>query len=148
MDEIMSFLERMRQKSPEVKGRYAFVIALSVTGVIAIIWAFSLPARFAELSKGTSAEEPEVTEESGGGFVDLVNETRSQLGTVFEGVDTETVETAPLEDANVDTPKESSPSNITFIDPEAGEVDEKEQKGRVVLIATSSSETAKNDEQN
>ena len=50
----MDFLTRLRLKSPLVRAQYAIGTASVVTGIIALVWLSTLPARFADL------EEPEV----------------------------------------------------------------------------------------
>jgi hypothetical protein len=42
----MSLLERIRSKPPHVRGQYAFWFSVSVTAVVAVIWATTIPARF------------------------------------------------------------------------------------------------------
>jgi hypothetical protein len=52
---MLKKIEALRKQPIEVRNRYAFWIAASVTLVIAVIWGSTLPARFSE-------EEPVATE--------------------------------------------------------------------------------------
>jgi hypothetical protein len=43
-------LERLKNQPYEIKSHVAFVVALSLTSIIALVWATTLPARFETLS--------------------------------------------------------------------------------------------------
>jgi hypothetical protein len=82
----MNFLTHIRSKPNDVKTRYTFAIAGIVTGLIAIVWATTLPARIAEInSKNTAPNEAPKTDS----VVDFLSETNDQLGSVADSQNTE-----------------------------------------------------------
>ncbi len=97
----MDLLERLRTKPHYVKTRYAFLVALSVTFLILVVWVSTLPARFAELSI-MQAEHIEGTPE-GESLGDLFDNTKDQLGAVVESAK-DTVPKAPEETPTVYDP--------------------------------------------
>lgn len=46
---VFEYLDRVRSRAPEARKRFAFLGAVVVTSIVAIGWAFTLPARLASL---------------------------------------------------------------------------------------------------
>ena len=76
----MDFLSRIQSKSKETKKHYAILSAGMVTGMIAIVWFSTLPARFAEIK----TEEIATTESTEPSFNEVLDDTKSQLGNIIE----------------------------------------------------------------
>lgn len=76
----MKYLKRIQSKPSSVKARYAFLIALSCTIIIAFIWSTTLPARFSHIDGTQDVEktEPEPTNT----LTDIFNEAKVQVGNV------------------------------------------------------------------
>lgn len=53
----MNFLERLKNKPSYVKTQYAFTGAILVTGVIALMWTTTLPARFGAITASIDTAE-------------------------------------------------------------------------------------------
>jgi hypothetical protein len=70
----MRFLESMKQRSNEVKSRIAIVCAFVITGVIALVWVSTIPARLDEVSK--AYEESNTTESAKSALTDLVEQVK------------------------------------------------------------------------
>ncbi len=70
----MRFLENMKQRSNEVKSRIAIVCAFVITGVIALVWVSTIPARLEEVSK--AYEESNTTESAKSALTDLVEQVK------------------------------------------------------------------------
>lgn len=77
----MSLLEHIHNKPHYVRRHYAFLISFIITAIITGIWITTLPSRFADrpLAPKISGKTEEVRE-----LGDLLNDTKSQLGTVIE----------------------------------------------------------------
>lgn len=60
---LLEKIESLRKESKDVRNRYAFGIALSVTLLIAIVWAISLPARMSIPTTVVSENEEDVSSE-------------------------------------------------------------------------------------
>lgn len=73
-------IESLRKEPKEVRNRHAFVIASVITGIITIVWAFQLPARFGEeenVRREASEDQPESSFVQG--FVDLYKEAKTSI---------------------------------------------------------------------
>lgn len=102
----MRFWEHLESKSSSVKSQYAFGVASVVTILIAVVWASTLPARFAQ--KGPSEV---TTEKETKGFSELFSDTKNQLGNIVQSTkksDEPKVETASLDALNTDALSEES----------------------------------------
>lgn len=74
-DVRMRFLNRLRLKSSRTKSHIAFTIALSLTGLIGVVWSSTLPVRLTEVGKGMATDMTQ-TSAVRNGFTDLVEETK------------------------------------------------------------------------
>jgi hypothetical protein len=77
-------LERLRGKDSSTKAQIALISALCVTGVIALVWMTTLPARFDSmaLTEDESIQETKNSITAVGSFLET---TRSQIGNLIEG---------------------------------------------------------------
>lgn len=108
----MSFLEYMKKQPRITKTYYAFFGAFFITGMIGVIWALSLPARFA--SSDIAPESHTATAQSEeGGFTDLFDTAKGQLGLLIESFKTETEE-EQAEKGSTDLQAEL-PSNLSSL---------------------------------
>lgn len=86
-------LRRLHEKDSNTKAQYALIGAILVTGVIGLVWASTLPARFQNTaSLEGSVEEIERIKESD--FGSLIKDTKAQLGNIIGSV--------PLEENSLD----------------------------------------------
>ena len=128
---MLRFIEHVRTKPKAVRNQYAFFGAAIITLCIVLVWAVSLPARFASFD----AEEKETT----GAFSQFFNDAKSNLGVVFQAVqepEDTTVATATEEVSNVVIPDLSEETIEEVNAPEP----------REILIGTTSRETASSSE--
>lgn len=98
---VMSIWDHIESKSSAVRAQYAFGIASMITILISLVWASTLPARFAQ--NGSSEV---IIEEEKKGFSELFHDTKSQLGNIVQSTkksDESQVETASLDALNTDT---------------------------------------------
>lgn len=75
----MGILHEFRQKSSQVKSRYAFFGAIALTLGVGFIWVTTLPARFADI--GETVKEVKESQIAETGFSDMVEKARQQIGT-------------------------------------------------------------------
>jgi len=54
---MLDFLERMRQKPEAVRVRFVFIISVSVTGIIFLVWLTVMGVRFSDVS-GPDSKTP------------------------------------------------------------------------------------------
>jgi hypothetical protein len=85
----MGILHEFKQKSSQVKSRYALLGALVLTLGVGFIWVTTLPARFADI--GETVKEVSESQTAGAGFSDMVEKARQQIGT--EALDGELAKT-------------------------------------------------------
>lgn len=84
----MEILEHIHTKDRQKRAQLAVVVAGSITGVIALIWVSTLPARLGETialditEDADSEPASEVVKEKG--FGDIFSDTKSQLGNIFQ----------------------------------------------------------------
>jgi cytoskeletal protein RodZ len=100
----MSFFSKLQSKSSATKTRFALAVASGATGILAIIWLSTLPARFAETT-------PQVSNESDTGLQDFFSETKNQLGNVLDSVKSVDGETSPQETSNLNSLNMNSDTN-------------------------------------
>ena len=74
---MLNWLDALRGKPRHVRTRTAFVVALLVTAVIAMLWSFTVPARFADI-RNTSGV-PEETQDDLNELGNLLESTRSSI---------------------------------------------------------------------
>ncbi len=85
----MKKLFRHISSQPKAKrDSYAFMVAGTFTGIVTLIWAFSLPGKM-----GTVGETPEA--DSPAPFANLIKETGEQLAAVREGLKSKKSELSP-----------------------------------------------------
>jgi len=136
----MGFFESLETKSKETKQTLAFLVALSVTLVIAGVWGLSLPARFAEVSESAQKSQEKASEEdASGGLTDLISETRAQLGAVRDSISTGT--SGASENGGADVTR--TPHTATGTDLSAGSTNSttSSEVGEVVSGGTSTPRT-------
>lgn len=76
----MKFLEYLQSKPRGVRAQYAALIAGIVTGAVAVVWATTLPSRFASIGTvETDGGEDELSE--------LVGDAKEQLGNAIGGME-------------------------------------------------------------
>lgn len=81
-------LRRLHEKDSNTKAQYALIGAMLVTGVIGLVWASTVPARFQNTaSLEGSAEEIERMKQSD--FGSLIRDTKEQLGNIIGSVPSE-----------------------------------------------------------
>lgn len=132
-------IEALRKKSPEVRNRYAFWIALGVTSVIAVFWVVSMSTQF-EVLTGKSMESKK-TEGS-------ISRTFSNMKAfVSNGLD----QVPDVKELYVESEEESQTTSSTSIDfntffqasttkPSSTESVTKKREKRVLIGTTSPSE--------
>ena len=74
----MGILHEFKQKSSQVKSRYALLGAMVLTLGVGFIWVTTLPARFADI--GETVKEVGEGQTAGAGFSDMVEKARQQIG--------------------------------------------------------------------
>lgn len=85
----MKKLFRHISSQPKAKrDSYAFMVAGTFTGIVALIWAFSLPQKM-----GTVGDTPEAN--SAAPFANLIKETVQQLAAVRDGLKSKKSELSP-----------------------------------------------------
>lgn len=82
----MEVIDRIRQKPEHEKSHLAFFGALAITFVIAGLWVVSLPARFIAINGERSADPQAETANPFDDFGNLLENTKGQVGTAFEGL--------------------------------------------------------------
>ncbi len=102
--------EYLRSQSSETRARYAFVIALIVTGIIALVWSTTLPARFRNLDDLSKKNTP-VSEQVGTN----VDTTVSQLGSIIASQQTDSND-KEKEETKIDTTPKTNLQNLK-VDP-------------------------------
>ncbi len=153
----MSLLRRIQEKNSDAKTWYALVGATVVTGLIALVWVSTLPARFSGVvsldAKDTEALDmlEESTEEIGS----VVSDTKSQLGNLIQGMREESQQLMEEENAARDTSvadEITQPTTATerervpVVEETVPAVEEKEEtvlptpEPRVILIGTTTSQ--------
>lgn len=99
-------IEALRKQPKHVRNRYAFWIALCATGVIALVWSLSLPARFADESTAKVASDSgevgtfkRTLQKIGALTVENLKQMRASIEYTKEdqGVSTTSVETIDLD---------------------------------------------------
>lgn len=101
-------LEHIASKGSETKGRYAFFIALFVTLMIGLIWASTIPSRFANIN-ANKEDVPSPLD-------NLMVETKENLGTVIESMGREEEvfsENMDMLDLSSDEEKEATSTTIS-----------------------------------
>jgi hypothetical protein len=78
--------ERIRRNNNSTKAQYALITASLVTGVIALIWVSTLPARFQNASVDSDSKSNEVTTQQTDTIDSFIQDAKSQLGNIVEGV--------------------------------------------------------------
>jgi hypothetical protein len=73
---LLSLLERLREKPKEVRVQVSFLTALCVTGVVGLLWGVTLPTRLQGLRTSDQTASAEGSNKVGSFFVD----TRNSLG--------------------------------------------------------------------
>jgi len=136
----MSFIEKLRSRSPEAKQTVAFGSALAVTLAVALVWITTLPARFNETGEVPVEEKVEqaaVAQEDKKGFGETLSNTlsdvKAQFGAVaesFKRISTESEENTPEEVA----PEVEAEGEMRM---EAETPEAPESPKRVILIGTS-----------
>ncbi len=139
----MSFLKHIQAKPKEVKVRYAFLGSCVITGMIGVVWASTLPARFTEMKPVEMAEETESTDTND--FGEILSETKNQLGNIIDWNTEETPTEAALpEDSalgalNEEPSTPPEPERVETVSPQET-FEEKTSitnpSPRVILIAT------------
>ncbi len=131
---MKSFLEKLRGKSPTSRSQIAFGSATVFAGLVAIIWASTLPARFEELPLVVGEQVNEATAEDSF-FTTLFDEANSQLGGAQEAVQEEATPRADMqtEEENLEDWRSSFE--------EATSTDTVESDARIILIATSTKQS-------
>ncbi|MCF7815580.1 MAG: hypothetical protein K9M10_02380 [Candidatus Pacebacteria bacterium] len=83
----MDFLKHIQSKPREIKTRYAFFVAILVTGIIGSVWVSTVPARFSN----NTIQQEEKTESKNNPLVDIFSTAKTQFGNIIEATkDTET----------------------------------------------------------
>jgi len=131
---IKSTLRHIRQKPKAVREQYAFWIACTCTGIVAIVWATQLSGRFTDQSQQGSVADSERPET----FSSFMQETQSAIETVTSEVQqlTEVVSTPASQPPAVAT---TSTSTVIISDTPAP-APVPTPKPRTVRIATSTSQ--------
>lgn len=83
----MSILDQLQAKDKQKKSQISVMIAGGITGVIALIWITTLPARLGErISLSDPSVEGEQSSESTEkkGIGSFLSDTKSQLGSIFQ----------------------------------------------------------------
>ncbi len=112
----MSFWRYLQSQSQSIKAYYALCIASVSTGLIAIVWISTIPARFAEISP----KEESVNTEESQSFTELFDTTKGQLGNVIDGVkeiqnleEVVNIETQNMDNLSRDEISNETPSQIS-----------------------------------
>ncbi len=90
----MQFLEQLKSKQSHIKTQIAFVSAVSVTGIIGLVWASTLPAQFNKIGDEVVLESEAQTATAGNALDELI-------AGVTKGMDTLETEEETPEDAFV-----------------------------------------------
>jgi len=93
----MDLIERLRAKSSAAKARYSFLVAASITLIIAGVWVTVLPARFAKLSDANPTGTVQADAKVENSLDSFLETAKTQVGNVIEsakvdGLDGETGE--------------------------------------------------------
>jgi hypothetical protein len=82
----MKILEHIQNKDSASKSRFSLMVAGVITGVIALVWVTTLPARIGEkISLDSKSESEKVAEtEEKKDFGSIVGEAKNQLGSLMQ----------------------------------------------------------------
>lgn len=78
---MLKWIEKTRKKPKAVRDQYAFFGALTVTGLIALVWFVSLPSHFADVEVAGEDERQAV-----GAFSRFLSDAKSNIAAVFSTV--------------------------------------------------------------
>lgn len=141
---MLSKIEALRKQPKKIRDRYAFYSAFMVTLVIAIIWGFSLPIRYGNITQGLTDGAPT---ETSGGFVRALSDIKSQftasLSQVKEILPEQVLPTT--DDTSAQTRATSTMLDIEAVwsgSSTVSNVPQSEPNGRVILIGTTSASIA------
>lgn len=100
----MGIFRHVLEKDSAAKMQFSLLVSGVVTGLIALVWVSTLPARIGDtISLGKQEQEQSLEEnankESGGGLGSLIGETKNQLGSLMEWKEKLEKETSPESDS-------------------------------------------------
>lgn len=125
----MRLFRYLQSKPREVKAQYAALIAGVITGGIAVVWASTIPTRF--------AEKVPLVEEDDTSLTEFITDTKTQLGNIVstkEEVEADIAENLKLlgsEETSVEVEEES-----TQIPPRASEKEATTTTEKPIMIET------------
>ena len=127
-------LDEIRKKPQYVKQNYAFWGALLVTGVVAVVWVFSLSIRFEEVDVYTveSSNNPD----SSGAFSQFWGELKDKAGSVWTAPPEELMSADTSTEADQQVDEEDS-----LDEPEVQTQIMSSTSSPIIQIATSSSQS-------
>lgn len=82
---LLRAIENVRRKPKPVRKRYAFVVAVVFTALVAGVWSFSLPARFGAIDGAISAAPGgrETSQSAGLPFSGMFGQIRQQFSDIM-----------------------------------------------------------------
>lgn len=112
----MSLLGRIRTKSKEERAWYSFLVASITTGIIAIVWVTTIPARFTpHVLTLTEKQEKEDTPSGVSSIFDSVkNQFANTIASQKKEVDTTAGEEVQLESEGDNVSSDSALSNLAL----------------------------------
>ncbi len=116
----MSILKRIQEKDPTAKAQFTLLASGVITGLIALVWMTTLPARIGNTISLDGKDHPE--EQNEGGLGSIIGEAKNQLGSLSEWKEQldEQVEPAPdtaLGSLMDEVPTETTPSSAVEVPP-------------------------------
>ena len=114
----MGILRNVHEKDSAAKMQFSLLVSGVVTGLIALVWVSTLPARIGNtISLGKQEQEQALKEsanrESEGGLGSLIGETKNQLGSLMEWKKKLENETAPEPDSAMNSFMDEIPTENT-----------------------------------
>ncbi|QQR65385.1 hypothetical protein IPH92_02290 [Candidatus Kaiserbacteria bacterium] len=110
----MGIFKRVQEKDPIAKTQFSLLAAGVMTGLIALVWVSTLPARIGDtISVDKQQRANEESEESEGGLNSLIGETKNQLGSLMEWKEKLESETSPESDPAEDSILDEVPTENT-----------------------------------
>lgn len=134
--------ERIRRNNNSTKAQYALITASVVTGVIALVWVSTLPARFQTISIDSDVND--APEQEANDIDSFIQDAKSQLGNIVEGVKTqeESIDDASalgsLGDETIVEDAGNTEEDVAVEEFPAPEV----SKTKMILIGTTTEKTA------
>jgi hypothetical protein len=109
----MNIFKRIQEKSQIEKSNFSLIVSGLITGLVALVWISTLPARIGEISLDRKSD---AHDESKKGISEIIGDAKNQLGSLSEWknqLDTqgEVVSDSAMDSVSNDVPVENAPDS-------------------------------------